>query len=168
MVTKLIKLIVKRHLGAIYESKYFGLLLRVGIGAVFLLAGIGKLVTRTESVDIVGSLGILPFAMIQPVGEVLPWFELALGLCFVLGLFPGFTSAISLPLISAFIVINIFNLQHGLTNPCESCFGNLLVINSRDALIIDVFLLLAALKLLTVGRHFMSLDSLWAGRVRTA
>ncbi len=157
----MMKLAANHHLRSIYESKYFSLLLRVGIGVIFLLAGLGKLLNGAEFVDVVVSLKVLPFGMIYLVGEVLPWLELVLGVCFLLGLYPVIVSAISLPLISAFIALNIFNLQQGLASSCTSCFGNMLVISSRDAFIIDVFLLLAALRLLTVGRHFMSLDSLW-------
>lgn len=164
MKVPLIKPVINRRLHSIFGSRYFNLSLRLGIGIVFLLAGIGKL-SGAEFIDTVSTLKILPFVMIQPVGAVLPWLELVLGICFILGIFPGIISAISLPLASAFVIINIFNLQHGLTSPCTSCFGNLLVLNSRDALIIDVFLLLAALRLTTLERHFMSLDSLRTKKV---
>lgn len=159
--------LMKRHdFQVIYKSKYLSLLLRVGIGAIFLLASIGKLGSGDVSIDMVARLKILQllrFSMIRPVIKVLPWFELALGLCFLLGLLLKIASAISLPLISAFIAVNILDLQSGLPR-CPSCFGNLLVVSSRNALIIDVFLLLATLRIFTQEKHFMSLDSLWKKR----
>ena len=162
------KLVTTHHLRSIYGSKYFGLSLRVAIGAIFLLAGLGKVLSGEGLFDVVSSLTILPFSMIVPVSQVLPWLEIALGLCFLLGLFPAIVSAISLPLISAFIIVNIFNLQKGLAEPCSSCFGSWLLLSSRDALIMDVFLLLAVLRLLTLGKHFMSLDSLRLRKARAA
>jgi len=157
------RLMIWTNFKVIYKNKYLSLLLRVGIGAIFLLASIGKLGSGDVPIDIVARLKILQllrFGMIRPVLKALPWFELVLGLCFLLGLGLKIASAISLPLISAFIAVNILDLQGGLP-PCPSCFGNLLVVSSRNALIIDVFLLLATTRILTQEKHFISLDSLW-------
>ncbi len=116
---------------------------------------------HAQLVHAVASLKVLPYFLIQPVDQMLPWLELVLGICFVLGVFPRIVAAIGLPLFSAFIVINVFNLQNGLANPCSSCFGNLMVLRSRDALVIDVFLVLAALRTISMKEHFVSLEGLW-------
>ncbi len=145
----------------IFNSKYFNCGLRAAVGIVLLLAGVGKIIVGTQMVNVIASLKMLPYPMIQPASMILPWFEILLGALFLLGIYSRVAAAISLLLFSAFIVTNVFNLYRGLTEPCSSCFGNLLVLNARDALIIDVLLLLAALRILSLEDYSISLDSLW-------
>ncbi len=144
----------------ILASRYFNAGIRTAVGVVLLMAGIGKLTGGHELVSVVASLKVLPYPLIQPTLSVLPWLEVVMGALFILGLFSRLVAALSLPLFAAFIVTNIFNLQRGLTEPCTQCFGNLLVLTSRDALIFDVLLLLAALRVVSLEGPALSLDSL--------
>jgi len=144
----------------ILASRYFNAGVRTALGAVLLTSGIGKLTSGHDIVSIVASLKVLPYPLIQPAMTALPWLEIALGTLFILGLFSRLVAALSLPLFAAFIVTNVFNLQRGLTEPCTQCFGDLLILNSRDALIIDVVLLLAALRVLSLEGPALSLDAL--------
>lgn len=148
----------------ILASRYFNAGVRVAIGAVLLTAGIGKLTGGHELVSVVASLKVLPYPLIQPTLTVLPWLEIVMGTLFILGLFSRLVAALSLPLFAAFIVTNAFNLQRGLTEPCTQCFGDLLILTSRDALIIDVVLLLAALRVVSLEGPAFSLDALWLRR----
>jgi uncharacterized membrane protein YphA (DoxX/SURF4 family) len=145
----------------VFDNKYVNCGLRASIGIVLLLAGVGKIISGAQMVNVIASLKMLPYPMIQPTSMVLPWFEILLGTLFLLGIYSRVAAAASLLMFSAFIVTNIFNLHRGLTEPCASCFGNLLVLNARDALIIDVLLLLAAFRILSLEGHSISLDSLW-------
>jgi uncharacterized membrane protein YphA (DoxX/SURF4 family) len=144
----------------ILASRYFNTGIRTAIGVVLLMSGIGKLTGGHEIVSVVASLNVLPYPLIQPTLTVLPWLEIVMGTLFILGLFSRLVAALSLPLFAAFIVTNIFNLQRGLTEPCTQCFGNLLVLTARDALIIDMLLLLAALRVVSLEGPAISLDSL--------
>ena len=163
---------MKERLGnqakAIFTSRYFNCGLRIAIGVILLMAGVGKLASGHELVNVVASLKMLPYPMVHPVGLILPVFEITLGILFLLGLFSRVAAAISLPLFAAFIVTNIFNLHSGITEPCSSCFGNFLVMTARDALIIDVLMLAAAFRLMMLEEYSISLDSLWTRRARPA
>ncbi len=152
----------------VFFHKYFNLGIRVSIGVVLLMAGVGKIAGGHELVNVVASLKMLPYPLINPVGSALPWFEIALGTLFILGLFSRIAAGISLPLFAAFIVTNVFNLHRGITEPCSSCFGNFLVMTARDALIIDLYLLLAAFRVMLLEEYSLSLDSLWTRRTRPA
>lgn len=163
MKEKVIPLVKK-----VLTHKYFNVGLRLSVGVILLMAGIGKIASGHELVSVVASLKMLPYPLINPVGNALPWFEVALGTLFILGLFSRIAAGISLPLFAAFVVTNIFNLHRGITEPCSSCFGNYLILTARDALLIDVFLLLAAFRVLMLETYSISLDSLWIKRTRTA
>jgi uncharacterized membrane protein YphA (DoxX/SURF4 family) len=148
--------------------RYFNCGLRVAIGIVLLTAGIGKAASGHSFVNVVSSLKILPYPLIAPVGTALPWFEIALGTLFILGLFTRFAAGIGLPLFAAFMVTNIFNIYRGITEPCSSCFGNYLLLSARDALIIDMALLVAAFRVMILENYSISLDALWIRRTRPA
>jgi uncharacterized membrane protein YphA (DoxX/SURF4 family) len=152
----------------VFTHRYFNCGLRVAIGVVLLVAGIGKAASGHSVVSVVSSLKILPYPLISPVGTALPWFEIALGTLFILGLFSRFAAGISLPLFAAFMVTNIFNIHRGITEPCSSCFGNYLVLSARDALIIDVALLAAAFRVMMLENYSISLDALRIRRTRPA
>jgi hypothetical protein len=158
-----VKAKVLNLLKKVFTHKYFNVGLRLSVGAILLMAGIGKIASGHELVSVVASLKMLPYPLINPVGNALPWFEVALGT-----LFSRIAAGISLPLFAAFVVTNIFNLHRGITEPCSSCFGNYLVLTARDALLIDVFLLLAAFRVMMLEKYPVSLDSLWIKRTHPA
>jgi uncharacterized membrane protein YphA (DoxX/SURF4 family) len=99
-------------------------LARLLLGSVWVLAGIAKLRDRDESRDAVLSFGLLPDSAAKAGGTVLPWIELSLGLCLILGLgalYASLTSALLLLLFTGAILIT---LARGRPVECH-CFGQL-------------------------------------------
>jgi len=91
-------------------------------------------------------------------GATLPWLEVIIGALLILGLFSRFASAIGSLVAFSFIVANSVVLYRGLNLEC-GCFGDLAVLRSRDALIIDIVVLIMALQILLRKGEFLSLDS---------
>ncbi|UCH51851.1 MAG: DoxX family protein [Chloroflexota bacterium] len=106
------------------------------LGFIFLLSGSGKLFAFGEmpgqTMQFIGA--ILPDAWLTPgvalflggifFPYIIPWTELCMGILLLLHIWPRLIAALSLPLISAFIVNNAWYISQGKMNftSCE-CFG---------------------------------------------
>src|SRR6476659_9568036 len=98
-----------------------GLLARLVVGGVWIVAGSLKLPDPAESVRAVRAYRLLPEASVHAVGYGLPFLEIAVGLLLVLGLGTQVAAAIS-----AFLVLFIVGIStawaRGLQIDC-GCFG---------------------------------------------
>jgi uncharacterized membrane protein YphA (DoxX/SURF4 family) len=106
------------------------------LGLMFLISGTGKVFDFGEmpgqTMQFIGA--ILPDAWLTPglayfMGEIffpyiIPWTELCLAILFLLRVWPRLIATISLPLITAFIVNNVWYISQGHNEfaSCE-CFG---------------------------------------------
>jgi len=139
-----------------------GVSLRLSIGTVFLIAGISKLPIHSEWVEIVMAYKILPLHLARLYALALPWLEITVGVCLVLGLFIRFFSLVSIPMIVSFIVGNAIALSNNNPGGC-GCLGQLIMMGYKEALVIDALLLVAAVLIFLQRRHFMALD--WPTRL---
>lgn len=129
------------------------------LGATFILAAAGKLPQQAKFVEVVTGYGLLPWRMAHAYSLILPWLELAVGICLVAGLLSRFAASVSILMIISFIIANgtaVFELQ---TEDC-GCFGGLILLKTSDALLVDVVMMGIALLVLLYGGGFFSLDSL--------
>jgi uncharacterized membrane protein YphA (DoxX/SURF4 family) len=91
--------------------------------AVLLLwAGLAKVGDRQGSILAVDAYDVVPAALVRPVALLLPWFEIALGLLLVLGLFVRATGAMTAGLTLAFVLGMSQAKARGLAIDC-GCFG---------------------------------------------
>lgn len=125
-------------------------ILRVALGVVFLISSISKLQYPDLFVDAVQNYGLLPQSLGELFGTVLPWAELFIGWCLVLGIFPTFAAAISIPMIFSFIVANVASFFKDVGEAC-GCLGNLVNMSHTTSLIVD-FVMLAVCGLLIYQR----------------
>ena len=99
------------------------IVLRAVLGAVFLYAAYTKLrepwTLFAVSID---AYGILPEWAVLFVARTLPWFELALGLVLVAGLWLRYASIAAVSLLSLFFVMMAVAYAKGLAIDC-GCFG---------------------------------------------
>ncbi len=140
------------------KNKFLDLGLRLIVGIVFLIAGIGKLPEHSEFVDVVLAYKILPFSIAVFYASVLPWLEITIGSCLILGLFTKPFSLLSIPIIVSFIFANATALSFGTGEDC-GCGGVLIVMDYKVALIIDASLLIGASLIFFQRKRFMALDS---------
>jgi uncharacterized membrane protein YphA (DoxX/SURF4 family) len=65
--------------------EYLGLAARLVIGAIFVVAGVSKLRHADEFDRAVADYRVLPTSLVRPVARTLPWLEVVLGACLLLG-----------------------------------------------------------------------------------
>ncbi len=98
------------------------LVLRIVLGAIFVVAGAAKFGHFTEFASQIAGFRILPAAVIPPMAIVLPFFELLLGGYLILGLFTRTAAWIAAVLLLAFDAAIASAVVRGMTINC-GCFG---------------------------------------------
>jgi len=99
-----------------------GLVARLVVGGVWIIAGWLKIPDPAESVRAVRAYQLLPEAIVPAVGYALPPLELVIGLLLVIGLATRLTAAVSAVLQVAFIIGIASAWARGLQIEC-GCFG---------------------------------------------
>ncbi|MCE5273699.1 MAG: DoxX family membrane protein [Deltaproteobacteria bacterium] len=132
---------------------------RIGLGAMFLYAGIAKIADPAGFSQAVYNYHLLPPWFVNIAAIVLPWVEVVAGTCLVLGLWiPGGALIVS-ALLLVFTLALGFNLSRGLDIAC-GCFGT-----SQAAgkitwwyLLRDSSLLVTGLLVMFRDKGYLSLD----------
>jgi uncharacterized membrane protein YphA (DoxX/SURF4 family) len=99
-----------------------GTLARLGLAAVWLVSGALKAIDLDQAVVAVRAYDVLPWAAADVVAAVLPFFEIALGLLLLLGLFTRAAAIAATVLMVVFIIGISQAWARGLTIDC-GCFG---------------------------------------------
>ncbi len=101
---------------------WIGVLARVVVGGVWVVAGWLKLGDPSESVRAVRAYDLLPEGIVPLVGHALPVVEIVVGLCLLLGLVTRWAAVASAVLLVAFVVGISSAWARGLSIEC-GCFG---------------------------------------------
>jgi uncharacterized membrane protein YphA (DoxX/SURF4 family) len=99
-----------------------GVLARVVVGAVWVVAGALKLPDPNENVRAVRAYQLLPESVVPVVGHGLPILEVLVGLCLLLGLLTRVSAVVSVVLLVAFVIGISSVWARGLSIDC-GCFG---------------------------------------------
>jgi uncharacterized membrane protein YphA (DoxX/SURF4 family) len=99
-----------------------GLLARMLVGGVWVVAGALKLPDPNENVRAVRAYDLLPESAVPVVGHALPILEILVGLCLLLGLLTRVAAVVSALLLVAFVVGIGSAWIRGLSIEC-GCFG---------------------------------------------
>ena len=99
-----------------------GLLARLALGTLFIVAGALKVGHPLTSARAVQAYDVLPFDLAGLIGHVLPFIEIVLGVLLVLGLFTRFSAAAISILLVLFIAGIAQAWARGLSIDC-GCFG---------------------------------------------
>ncbi|MBM3142835.1 MAG: redoxin domain-containing protein, partial [Chloroflexi bacterium] len=105
------------------------------IGLTFLVSGTGKIIgveeTPAQVVDFISHF--LPAVFITPatiyflfyifIPHIMPWAEVILGTCLLIGFLPRLMAVLCLPLLLAFMGTNMWSIIQGGYATCASCFG---------------------------------------------
>lgn len=113
---------VKLHNPPATAYAWVGLLVRLGLAAVWVFAGIGKLADPNQAAQAVRAYDVLPESVVEPLGHGLPFLELALALLLVLGIGTRVVAFVSGLLLLVFIAAIGQAWARGLTIDC-GCFG---------------------------------------------
>ncbi len=104
------------------SANWFGVVARVVVGGVWVIAGLLKLPDPAESVRAVRAYQLLPEPVVPTVGYALPVLEVLLGVVLLLGLLTRFGALLSSLMLVAFIVGIVSAWARGLEIEC-GCFG---------------------------------------------
>lgn len=101
---------------------WVGLVARLTVGGVLLIAGLLKVVDVTGMQVALNAYELFPFPVVSVLSYVIPWTEVIVGVLLVLGLFTRVSAIVSGLLFAAFIVGIAQAWARGLTLDC-GCFG---------------------------------------------
>jgi uncharacterized membrane protein YphA (DoxX/SURF4 family) len=97
------------------------LLIRIALGAVFVYASIDKIMHPADFSVSVYYYQLLPNELINLTALILPWLELVLGVCLIIGVWQQGALFLANFLLIMFTAALIFNLARGLDIHC-GCF----------------------------------------------
>jgi uncharacterized membrane protein YphA (DoxX/SURF4 family) len=99
-----------------------GVLARLVVGGVWVVAGASKLPDPAANVRAVRAYDLLPEAVVPVVGHALPVLEIIVGACLLLGLLTRGVAVVSALMLCAFVVGIASAWARGLSIEC-GCFG---------------------------------------------
>ncbi len=97
------------------------LIVRVGMGLLFLVSSLSKTADTDEFARTVARFDILPTSVVPYVAGLLPPFEYILAISLILGLYPRIAGAVASTLLVLFTAVVGYNLLRGNIVPC-GCF----------------------------------------------
>jgi uncharacterized membrane protein YphA (DoxX/SURF4 family) len=103
-------------------KEWVGLVLRLVVGCVWIVAGALKLPDPAQSVAAVRAYQLLPGDLVTPVGQLLPVIEIVIGVMLVIGLLTRGAAVLSALVFLAFIVGIASVWARGINIDC-GCFG---------------------------------------------
>ena len=148
-----------RAVWEVFRNRHLSFAFRFALGTTLIVAGAGKLPERAEFVNRCQEYDLLPDVLARLYGTGLPWVEIVVGSFLLLGLFSRFAAGIGILTALSCIIANSIILYRGVTMEC-GCFGEMAVLQTRDALLIDFALLIMAFQILVHKGEFLSLDSI--------
>ena len=132
----------------ILKNKWVVLAFRVILGGIFLAASISKILDLNGFVSTVVGYDLIPRALAEIYGWVIPWVELYLGCSLILGVLPRVSAGLSIPLVISFAVASSYALEKFPDSIC-GCFGNFIALSHPVSLAIDGVMFLLSLAILT-------------------
>jgi uncharacterized membrane protein YphA (DoxX/SURF4 family) len=133
--------------------------LRLVIGIIFLQAGLTKILELGVFVQTVRAYAILPNFLIPIFAVVVPWVELTIGACLVLGLWTRWGALGSLLLLLCFMTAIGINLYRGVDISCGCASWDSPKSSLPETLVRDFLLVLGSLFLITIRHVPFSMDS---------
>ena len=124
-------------------------LLRIIIGSIFIVSGLGKLLSPYQNfLYVIQAYQVLPSWAEVLTAQIFPWIELFTGVFVLLGLWTSWSLRGALALFGVFVVIVGQALIRGLPLATCGCFGEWIHLRLQTVIIIDSASLLLTLLLL--------------------
>jgi len=104
------------------RNRYFLLLLRLIVGGVFIWAALTKIADPLSFAQDVRNYRLVGQTISFITAIILPWIELAAGLCLIIGIFPRSSALLICGLLAFFILLVAVTIIRGIDVDC-GCFG---------------------------------------------
>mgnify|MGYP001140007999 CR=1 FL=1 len=98
------------------------MVVRIALGAVFILSSVGKIADPTAFAAIVANYRLLPPALVVPTAVIFPWIEIVCGLALMVGRLEKGAALTVTVMMVAFIGMHLYNGYRGLNIAC-GCFS---------------------------------------------
>jgi len=105
------------------NRKIFDFIIRLILGLVFIYASFHKIIDSKSFSEVLSSYVLIPDFLVNMIAIVFPWFEIILGLFFILGIFKKTVSYLIGFTLIIFIIMLSVNLLLGVDFSC-GCFSN--------------------------------------------
>jgi uncharacterized membrane protein YphA (DoxX/SURF4 family) len=113
-------------------------ILRIVIGSIFIVSGLGKLLSPYQNfLYVVQAYQLLPSPGEVLVAQIFPWIELVVGVFVVLGLWTSWGLRGAVVLFGIFVVVVGQALSRGLPLENCGCFGGLIHFKPQTVIIMD-------------------------------
>jgi uncharacterized membrane protein YphA (DoxX/SURF4 family) len=148
---------------ALYRHRYLSFVFRLAAGTVLIVSGSSKVAEGAGFVEEVADFDLLPEGLANVYATALPWVEIVVGALLILGLLSRISAGIGALTVLSFIIANSVVVYRGLNMEC-GCFGDMAVLDTRQAIIVDCVLFIMVLQILVHKGVFLSLGSRLLGR----
>ena len=101
--------------------KILGVVARVALGVIFLVAAWGKIVDPAALAKIIHNYHILPDVLVNLAALILPWVEVVLGVCLITGFASRGASLLATALLVVFVAAMTYAYFRGYNTQC-GCF----------------------------------------------
>lgn len=126
------------------------IIVRFVLGAIFIIAGIPKILDTASFAGVVYNYHLLPDMFINVFAITLPWLEVIIGGMLIMGIWMPGTVILYNSLMIAFIAAISFNFARGLDISCGCFLTNAGDIIDMDTISRDIIILIASMYLLFV------------------
>ena len=116
---------MKEKIADFLSNKYLLLALRLGVGFVFIIASIGKIIDPVKFMDKVYEYALLPDMFVPAFSYILPWIEFFTGLMLMLNIYAQSAAFICCGTLVAFITAIFVQISRGVSMDC-GCFDFLI------------------------------------------
>jgi putative oxidoreductase len=131
---------------------------RIGVGGVFIWAGLLKILDPLEFAQNIANYRVFPRDLSVLIALVLPWVEVVCGILVILGIFRSASSFLLSGLLGVFLVLIMVTIFRGLDVDC-GCFGSIGRHVDYRLLITDIILLYMALNIFISSLRSRSIPS---------
>lgn len=142
---------------AVLVHTAFGLLARVIVGGVFVMYAVDKIAAPADFALSIERYQLLPFAMVNLLAIVLPWLELVVGLCLLLGVRLRINAVLAALMLAVFIGAIGSAMARGLEINC-GCSAHSETVG-WGKIVEDVVYLLLALRIAIKPDRILALEN---------
>jgi len=144
-----------------FTNKYLGLIFRLALGVIFLIAGYEKIISPADFASSIRNYRIVPHLAVNIMAITMPWLEFFCGIFLILGIFIRTSAMLVSLMLVVFSIAIISAIIRGLDIDC-GCFKNILMAGKVgwNKFFQDILMLVMGLHIFLFPNHFLSVEAI--------